>query len=64
MEKLQYKFLVPGARILTRKYGEITEATLTNEQAKYLLATGAYDHIITEIKSDTDGSKKSTGKIN
>lgn len=63
MEKLNYKIIVPGARILTTKWGEVTEKNLTNEIAKYLLATGAYNHIIEEIKSETDGSKKSTGKV-
>ena len=60
--------MVEGAEIHTRRFGVVTAKNLTDEIAKYLLATGQYNKVIEEIKQPdkevSNGSKKSISKIN
>lgn len=46
MSNLKYKIVDLKCRILTRKFGEITAANLTNESAEYLLSIGYADIVI------------------
>jgi hypothetical protein len=65
MAKSKYKFNI-NMTVKTRQFGEVSNATLTDEIAEYLLATGAYNDLISLIpqqpKENSDGFKKSNRK--
>lgn len=63
--KCKYKFNITMT-VKTRKFGVVTNESLTNEIAEYLLAEKCYDDFISlidePIKENNDGFKKSNRK--